>query len=150
MIVSAGSEHAGILAALHGECFDPAWDPMAFAKLMVMPGSVALIASTPDGEPAGFVMARRASDEAEILTIGVRPPARRRSLATRLIRDVAGRLAESGARRLFIDVAQGNAAALSLYAKLGFSRVGVRRNYYGGAKGDDRHAVTMALALPIA
>jgi tRNA threonylcarbamoyladenosine biosynthesis protein TsaB len=149
-IVSAGSEHAGILAALHGECFDPAWDPMAFAKLMVMPGAVALIASTPDGEPAGFVMARHASDEAEILTIGVRPLARRRNLATRLIRDVAGRLAASGARRLLIEVAQGNAAALSLYAKLGFSQVGVRRNYYGSAKGNDRHAVTMTLPLPIA
>ena len=54
------------------------------------------------------------------------------------------------ARRLMIEVAQGNAAALSLYAKLGFSQVGVRRNYYGSAKGNDRHAVTMALPLPIA
>ena len=149
-ITSVGSEHATVLAALHGECFDTAWDAMAFAKLMVMPGAFALIASTSAGEPVGFVMARRASDEAEILTVGVRPPERRRSLATRLIRDAAARLASSGARRLFIEVAQGNAAALSLYAKLGFSQVGVRKDYYAEAEGHGRHAVTMALALPIA
>ena len=149
-ITSVGSEHATVLAALHGECFDTAWDAMAFAKLMVMPGAFALIASTSAGEPVGFVMARCASDEAEILTVGVRPSERRRSLATRLIRDAAARLASLGARRLFIEVAQGNTAALSLYAKLGFSQVGVRKDYYAEAKGRGRHAVTMALALPIA
>ena len=149
-ITRVGSEHARVLAALHGECFDTAWDAMAFARLMVMPGAFALVASTSAGEPVGFVMVRSASDEAEILTVGVRPPDRRRSLATSLIRDAAARLASSGARRLFIEVAQGNTAALSLYAKLGFSEVGVRKDYYAEAEGHGRHAVTMALPLPIA
>lgn len=149
-IVAVESAHAGVLAELHGECFARPWDVEAFARLMAMPGSLAIVATSEGGEPLGFLFARRAADTAEILTLGVRPSQRRRQLATRLVRHAASSLAAAGAGSLFIEVAEFNEAAVALYEKLGFARVGIRKDYYDAEDGAGRNAMTMALPLRIA
>ncbi|MDR1026960.1 MAG: hypothetical protein LBL46_00910, partial [Rickettsiales bacterium] len=59
------------LSKLHNECF-PAqpWSADEFAKLKA--GGAEIVASD-----NGFIVWRAAADEAEIITIGVRPSARR-------------------------------------------------------------------------
>jgi ribosomal-protein-alanine N-acetyltransferase len=115
-----------------------------------MPGAVALLAQSEGGEPLGFVIARCAADEAEILTMGVVPSRRRCSVAEKLLGEVAGRLSGRGARNLHIEVAESNSAALGLYEKIGFMRSGRRRDYYAAQGGLREDAVTMTRPLPIA
>src|SRR4051794_2499243 len=65
---------AAPLAALHSACFATAWNAAAITALLATPGTFAF-----HGDD-GFVLARTAGDEAEILTLAVAPAARGRGL----------------------------------------------------------------------
>lgn len=145
-VAEATAAHAPVLAALHAQCFERGWPAADMARLMAMPGAISLIASQGD-HPAGFVVARRAADEAEIITIGTAPGARRRGIARRLIDRLVALQAQAGVSSLIVDVAAGNAAARSLYAKLGFVVAGLRPAYYSAADGRREDALIMRLAL---
>jgi len=131
-ISEAGAEAAALCAALHkggiGEAGSP-WDEAAFAALCATPGRRTLIA-TVAGEPAGLLLLGLAADEAEILTLAVLPAHRRKGVARRLVTSAEERAVAAAARRLFLEVAEGNAAARALYAALGFAPVGRRPAYY--------------------
>jgi tRNA threonylcarbamoyl adenosine modification protein YeaZ len=148
-IVEAGPEHAEVLSALQAECFAEDWSAAAIARILALPGAVALLAvaaSEPD-RPAGFAIARRAADEAEIISIGTVPAFRRRGIAKRLVGRLADILIGAGARALFIEVAAGNTAAQALYEALGFTAAGTRKGYYARAHGAAEDAIVMRLAL---
>lgn len=83
---------------------------------------------------AGFVLARAAADEAEILTLAVVPAWRRRGLGAALLAAAQRRAASLGAAQLFLEVAADNDAARALYAGAGFEAVGLRRGYYAGGR----------------
>jgi tRNA threonylcarbamoyl adenosine modification protein YeaZ/ribosomal-protein-alanine acetyltransferase len=137
---------AGILAALHGECFDNPWATADFTKLMAMPGASASLALEID-EPVGFSLIRRAAGEAEIITIGTRPFAQRRGVAKALIEAQSKFLAAQGIALLFIEVAASNSAARALYESAGFAAAGNRRNYYERDGGRREDAIVMRKEL---
>lgn len=144
----ASPERAEEIAGLHGKLFDPAWDTNSIKALLEHPAATSLIAVA--GSPKaiiGFIIGQLAADEAEILSIGVAPNWQRAGLATGLLEGLARAARRGAARRIFLDVAQDNEAALGLYRKLGFEEVGRRKRYYlrpGNAAVD---ALTMALTL---
>lgn len=126
------------LAALHAEAFDRPWDAGAFAALLDQSGVFAV------EEADGFILMRVAVDEAEILTLAVRPAARRQGLGARLVGQGAVAAAARGADRLFLEVAEDNAAARALYARAGFIEAGRRPGYYQGPDGSRRDALLLA------
>lgn len=69
-------------------------------------------------------------DEMHVMSLAVAPPARRRGLARWLLRFALGRARRDGAVRALLEVRAGNREAVALYESLGFSRLGVRRDYY--------------------
>ncbi|MEO0694962.1 MAG: GNAT family N-acetyltransferase [Pseudomonadota bacterium] len=81
--------------------------------------------------------------EAELLSVGVDKKAQRKGIARQLCRFMLTRLGQSGADKVFLEVARNNTAATSLYLSLGFSTVGLRKRYY--RNGED--AVLMAKQL---
>lgn len=123
----AAEADAPALAALHAAAFPPdqAWSADTIALLLALPGAFGLWR-----EGAGLVLARMAGDEAEILTFGVVPEARRRGHGGALLREAIGAARAKGAGAMFLEVAAGNAPALALYAREGFAEVGRRRRYY--------------------
>ena len=121
-------------AALHAGCFDDAWSAAAIAAVLATPGSFGLLSIT-SGDLSGFLLARVAADEAEILSIGVLPAWRRRGVARALMAAAALHAADSGARRLFLEVAADNSAARGLYLRERFAQVGRRPCYYRRAAG---------------
>jgi ribosomal-protein-alanine N-acetyltransferase len=135
-IRSAGSCDLELLAALHGACFEERWDAAAMAALLAMPGAGALIAlappgpACPTGAPVGLALLRAVAGEAEILSIGVVPQARRAGIGRRLLGATVAFAAAAGAARLFLEVAADNLAARALYGRAGFNEVGERREYY--------------------
>lgn len=144
--------HAELLAGMHRICFTDAWGVQSMASVLTMPGADGLIAvdggslvpAVQSPGPAGFVLWRAAAGEAEILTIAVLPPWRRGGLGGRLLDRALCASAEAGAEVMFLEAAADNVAALSLYEKRGFVRVGLRKAYYG-----DKDAVVMRRDLPI-
>ncbi len=145
-IAPAGQDAAALLAALHEAAFpaDP-WADRAMARLLAMPGAFALIA-TLDDEPAGFVLARVAADEAEIVTLGVAPARRRQGIGRHLLAAAVAEAGRRGAIRLFLEVAETNRAAYHLYAANGFQEVGRRPHYY--PDGADAVVLTRPLSPP--
>ena len=77
-----------------------------------------------------MVLARRAADEAEILTIAVAPEARRRGAARAMLRAAIAEATARGAATLFLEVSSANSVARALYESEGFGQVGKRRGYY--------------------
>lgn len=134
-------ELAQALADLHAEAFDAPWSAQAFADLLGQVG-VAL-----EGENDGFILIRTVVDEAEILTLAVRPSARRQGLGARLVRAAARHAAASGATRMFLEVAEDNAPARALYGALGFDAAGRRPRYYPRAEGPAVDALLLVLNL---
>jgi len=128
--VAAGAAHAAPIAALAAECFgDGGWSEDSLRALLGTPGALALIAEA-GGRPLGFILCRTAADEAEVLTIGVRPSERRRGAGGRLLDAALARLGAIGIRRVFLEVGVDNQAARALYASRGFAPVGRRPAYY--------------------
>ena len=125
------------LAALHAACFADAWDATSISASLSTPGSFAF------HHPDGFVLARVAGGEAEILTLAVAPEARRKGLGGGLLGAAIGQAERDGARAMFLEVGSDNPAALALYARLGFVHVGSRKGYYRG-----QDALVLRLSLP--
>jgi ribosomal-protein-alanine N-acetyltransferase len=146
-LIEAGPGHAGVLAALHGECLPERWGLHAYQKTLATPGTAALLALGESDEPAGFALFRTAGSEAEILTIGVRPARRRQGIARLLLARVAIMAATAGSDRLFLEVAADNAAAQALYHAAGFRAVGRRENYYRRSQGAAIDALILQLDL---
>ncbi|HST93062.1 MAG TPA: GNAT family N-acetyltransferase [Brevundimonas sp.] len=132
---------AARLADLHAEAFDAPWDPAAFDTLLGQPGVAAL--ETTDG----FILIRTVAGEAEILTLAVRPAARRRGVGAGLLSQGVVLALAGGAQRLFLEVAEDNVAARALYARAGFTEAGRRRGYYARSGGPAADALVLALDL---
>jgi ribosomal-protein-alanine N-acetyltransferase len=83
-------------------------------------------------------------DTAEILTVGVLPPARRRGVGRLLVRALVAEARRRGAAEVLLEVREDNEAARRLYAGEGFAVLGLRRGYYEQGRVD---AVTMRYPL---
>lgn len=142
-IGAPASDLAVGLAAVHAEAFDSPWTAPAFDDLLKQSGMILEVKAD------GFVLIQVASDQAEILTLAVRPAARRKGVATALVETAARRAALVGAGRLFLEVAEDNLAARALYARLGFESVGRRPGYYARASGPTVDALLLARNLPV-
>lgn len=93
---------------------------------------------------AGLVITEQAADVAEVQLIVVGSIHRRTGVGSALLQGAIDRAVAAGATALFLEVADGNAAAVALYRSAGFSPVARRPRYY--ANGAD--ALVMRLDLP--
>ena len=129
----------GLLCEIHATAFERPWDEATFENLCRQAGVLAI------GDRDGFVLIRTVADEAEILTLAVRPEARRRGLGADLVRRGADAARARGAMKLHLEVAEDNAAALALYRRSGFVEAGRRKDYY--PRPDRPSAAALLLSL---
>jgi len=121
-------------AVLHAASFRRGWSAEEFERLLVEHNVVADRAMA-GGGLAGFVVSRIAADQAEILSIAVDPAYRGQGIARRMLDVHLRRLALYGVAVVFLEVDERNEPARRLYAGFGFTKVGRREAYYGGAAG---------------
>lgn len=131
----AGLPEAPVVAALQQACFpDEPWDTASVATLIGQPGCFAVLAHR-GSDPVGFVLARVAAEDAEILAIGVLPEGRRGGVGRLLVEAALAGAGRLGATAMFLEVAEDNDGARSLYGTCGFQPVGRRPGYYKRADG---------------
>jgi [ribosomal protein S18]-alanine N-acetyltransferase len=135
MLRRAIARDLSAMSALHTASFPEGWTGESLASLLASPGAFALIFVEVSSLAAGFVLARVAADEAEILTLAVRPNARRKGLGRALMKAAAAQARKMGARAMFLEVGETNAPARALYQSLGFEEAGHRKDYYGHESG---------------
>ena len=122
---------APVLARMHEQCFDKSWNEQSFSSLLSLPTTQGFL------NHEGFILCSVCGDEAEILTVGVLPEARRKKVGTHLLECLIFSLKEQKIKVIFLDVDAQNQAAISLYKKAGFEQISVRKNYY--TVGTQRH-----------
>jgi ribosomal protein S18 acetylase RimI-like enzyme len=103
---------------------------------------VAVLACAGAGPEAvvGYVVTAAAGDVVDLQRVAVRPDFRRLGVARRLLTTA---LEQTGAGRMLLEVAAGNAAALAFYAAEGFTEIDRRPGYYR----DGSDAVVMERSL---
>lgn len=139
------------VSELHGQRFPRQWSDGEFQNLLLQHNVFGFIArqtnaffSRPLG---GFVLSREAAGEAEILTIAVNEKFGRQGLGWRLMQAALREAAARGAERIFLEVEAANRAAVELYRKLGYQKVGERPAYYTATDGTRSMALVMSRVL---
>ena len=137
-----------MLSEIHAEAFpaNQTWGAAALMLMLVPPGHFNFIVSM-DGDVLGFGLGRVQGPESEILTLAVRPWAQGRGVGRLLLDALLKEAARRGAAEMFLEVAEPNAAARTLYAGAGAEEVGRRPGYY--ADGTDALVLRIELSRPI-
>jgi len=105
------------------------WPPESYAKLAESPGGLVLV-SEAGAQPVGFLAARQAADEAEILNIAVQRDFRRKGVASALLLAALNEFRSSAIARVFLELRESNLPAVTLYNRHGFAPSGRRKAYY--------------------
>lgn len=99
------------------------------------------------GAVLGYLLAWWIVDEIELLALATLPEMRRQGVARALLGTLVDAARANGARRITLEVARGNVAALGLYESQGFQVFNVRRGYYRKT-GEDALEMELAIAAP--
>lgn len=94
------------------------------------------------GSIAGYCVVMIAASEAHLLNLSIAAELQRRGLGSELLGFVIALAREHAAATVYLEVRASNSAGRALYARHGFSEIGMRRDYYPHAAGRE-DAVTM-------
>ena len=142
-VARAAARDAAALAALARGSAVPGWSEASLLEAFADPQTIARVVRGATGVAHGFVVARRAADEVEVLLVAVAKDARRRGAGAALVAAALADAARAGAVAAHLEVRASNAAAIALYTRLGFIAVGCRPRYYDATE----DAVRMSRAL---
>lgn len=126
------------MADIHAKSFPQAWSEDDIGSMLAGQGMRGWVARTHGGgtgRPLGFVIARAAADEAEIITVASDPAHRRAGVGRALMEHAIRELQRDRVARLLLEVSERNLAAIALYRSLGFVQVGERKGYYASHAG---------------
>lgn len=117
------------VAALEAQIFSMPWSAAGFEDALPREDVIFLVAYEQD-ELLGYVGIYCTLDEGEITNVAVAPAARRRGIARALLTELKQQLACRNVARIVLEVRVSNEPAIRLYEQLGFSMLGVRKNFY--------------------
>ena len=131
------------LALTHAKAFSAtrSWSAQEFADLLDQSGTFL------EGDTNSFALIRTVTDEAEVLTLATLPQMRRQGLARKVLYAAELRAKALGAATIFLEVAEDNAAAITLYRAMGYTQVGRRPGYYMPKNGAPIAALVLRKAL---
>lgn len=131
-------------ARIHATAFSHPWSASDFATLLKDPATQADKITVSGGRAViGFAVTKLALDEAEVLTLAIDAPLRRRGAGYVLLVSHLIRLREKGAGSVCLEVDSDNRAAAALYGRCGFRQVGAREAYYPKADGGKAKALIL-------
>ena len=144
--LATGADVSAIMTVMR-DAFDPrfgeAWSVSQLTGSLSIPGTWAMVAHGADSIVTGFTLTRLILDSAELLLVAVANDCRGAGCGRALLDAAAEQARERGAAEMFLEVRDGNDAALALYRKCGFTEIGRRKDYYSGAGTERFDAITM-------
>lgn len=144
---AATAADAAVITALEQQIFvSDAWSAGQIAEELAAPYRSYFVAQQ-GGEVCGYAGVLVIGAEADVQTIAVAESRRGRGIGASLLRALNDAAVAQGATDMFLEVRVDNPAAIALYQKFGFARLGVRPKYYQ-PEGVD--ALIMRALLPLA
>lgn len=136
MIITKMTEsHVQQIAELEKLCFNDPWSVNSIASELDNRLSLWLVALEGD-QVVGYVGSQTVLGETDMMNIAIHPDHRKRGIATDLICGLIKELTAQGSHSLMLEVRVSNLPAVSLYKKLSFKQVGIRKNYYRNPRED--------------
>ena len=132
-IVKMEACHVSQVAQLEKLCFSDPWSEKSVASELENKWALWLVALEDDAV-VGYIGSQTAVDETDVMNVAVHPDHRRKGIAEALIEKLVAELKARGSYALMLEVRDSNIPAISLYEKLGFLQVGLRKNYYHNPK----------------
>ncbi len=121
---------AGAVHAIEADTFPRPWSQADFEKEMTQNACARYLVAETEGKIVGFAGAWLILDEGHITNIAVQKEYRGRGIGERLTAALMQYAANLGVVYMTLEVRRGNLIAQSLYKKLNFEYVGVRKRYY--------------------
>lgn len=128
-IVRMDEQWIPAVADLERRCFSDPWSEEALTEVNEKPEFRYLIACE-DGRMLGYGGFFVAADEASVTNIATESDARNKGVATAVIEAIKEEAAALGAKTIFLEVRVSNERAIRVYERCGFTRAGVRKNFY--------------------
>ena len=110
-------------------------------------GYVCRVARDGLGQLVGYFLMMMVMDEAHLLNITVDPRFHRRGYGLALLEHASDCARDKDMRSIMLEVRPSNKRALGIYERYGYTRVGIRRNYYPAPDNARENAIVMKVAL---
>ena len=111
------------------ECFSLPWSEKSFEDSLSREDTLFLVCE--DEEiVTGYIGLYLSFDEASVTNVAVASKVRKKGYGEALVEKSKELAKAAGAECIFLEVRQSNVPALSLYKKLGFEELGIRKNFY--------------------
>lgn len=128
------------VAAIEAEVFTCPWSAKGFLDTLYQDNVKFYLAviEREGREPlvAGYCGLYTAADEGEITNVAVKPEFRRRHIGDAMLKALISHSENSGIHYIYLEVRVSNQAAIGMYEKHGFTRRGIRKNFYEKPKED--------------
>ena len=126
--------------------FSNPWSDSTFlGEIQNTPVSFPLVVvQKPSDKVIGYMIYWHIREDVQVNNIAVHPDFRGKGIGEALMRHVIDKVRKNGATFMTLEVRPSNAAAVTLYQKLGFEILGTRKNYYTNP---DEDAYLMGLVL---
>ena len=105
------------------------WTYDQFLQELKLEFSIFLIAEL-QNSVAGYLIAWKVSDEIQLNSIAVKKDLRKKGIGNRLLSELTLNDSEKKFTSIFIEVRSRNSDAVNFYTDNGFTKTGVRKNYY--------------------
>ena len=123
------------MANIEKSIFSQPWSKKGFLEAYNQKQNIILVADE-EGEICGYICMYVSFDEGEITNVAVKEKYRGRGLGKAIVKDLLDRAAKANVSRCILEVRKSNAPAISLYKKMNFNEIGVRKGFYDFPKED--------------
>jgi [ribosomal protein S18]-alanine N-acetyltransferase len=145
-LVAMGVQHLDAVVAIEKAAYEFPWSRGNFIDSLAA-GYPAQVLLDAHGTLLAYFVAMVGVDEWHLLNITVAPSVQGQGHGRRLLDAMLAMCRQQRAATLWLEVRDGNARAQAVYARYGFSRIGVRRNYYPAPLSRREDAVVMRLVV---
>ena len=128
-IVSFCEAHIEKASEIEKMCFSEPWSKESM-RLLCSRDYPSLAAIDENGVLCGYVSSARALDELQIINVAVHPDMRRKGIASALLASFDTLCEKEGIASVSLEVRVSNYAAIALYERFGYQKLGFRKRFY--------------------
>lgn len=138
-IAPMAPEDIPCIRRIEKQSFDECWQEGSFEKELANTNTACYLTLKESGVLVAYMGSWLILEEAHITTFAVDPSRRRENIGTLLMLRFMEEIIGRGIHWATLEVHEKNGAAIALYTKFGFKKIGTRKKYYNET--DDGHVM---------